>query len=155
MSPAENEGVERAILRADGASRGNPGPAAYGFLVTDPRGRVLASEGRFLGTMTNNEAEYRGLIAGLEAAARLGAREVEVRLDSELIVRQLTGVYRVRAPHLLPLYQRARALLGGFPHAVVRHVPRAQNARADALANEALEQARASRFRFPGNVSQA
>jgi ribonuclease HI len=155
MSPVEPAKVEQAILRCDGASRGNPGPAAYGFVVTDPRGKVLASEGRYLGKLTNNEAEYRGLIAGLEAAAALGVRELDVRLDSELIVFQLTGRYRVRAANLLPFYQRARSLLAAFPKAAVRHVPRAQNSRADALANEALDQARANRRPSPASASQA
>lgn len=145
MSLDKPAAVERAILRADGASRGNPGPAAYGYLITDPRGKVLASEGRFLGKMTNNEAEYRGLVAGLEAAAALGVRELDVRLDSELVVFHLSGRYRVRAANLLPVYQHARALLAGFPKASVRHVPRSQNARADDLANMALDIERAKR----------
>lgn len=147
MSPAETAPeaaatIERAILRADGASRGNPGPAAFGFVITDPRGRELVSEGRFLGRATNNEAEYRGLIAGLERAVALGVQNLDVRLDSELVVLQLKGTYRVRAHNLLSLYQRARALLARLPAASVRHVPRSQNARADALANEALDGAR-------------
>ncbi len=148
MSPA-NEGAgsvrrtgrSRVILRADGASRGNPGPAAIAYVVEDGRGRELASEGRFVGEMTNNEAEYRALIAGLEKAATYQPAQVDVRLDSELVVRQLKGAYRVRAPHLVPLHAKARALLASFPAATVRHVARRQNARADELANAALDQA--------------
>ncbi len=139
---AQPAGKVRVILRADGAARGNPGPAAIAYVVEDGRGCELASEGRFVGEMTNNEAEYRALIAGLEKAATFQPAQLDVRLDSELIVLQLRGTYRVRAPHLIPLYAKARALLASFPAASVRHVPRWQNARADELANAALNRAR-------------
>lgn len=144
-SPSSPVPVERAILRADGASRGNPGPAAYGFVLSDSRGVPLASEGKYLGKMTNNEAEYKGLIAGLERALALGVRDLDVRLDSELVVKHLSGAYRVRALNLLPLFQRARTLLAKFTSAKVSHVPRSQNARADALANTALDESHEAR----------
>lgn len=131
----------RVILRADGAARGNPGPAAAAFVLLDENGHELAAEGRYLGRATNNEAEYRALIAGLERAAALNVRRLEVWLDSELVVLQVSGRYRVRAPHLVPLHARALALLSSFPQATIRHVPRSQNERADQLANIALDQA--------------
>lgn len=151
MCPVKREGVSaepaerRLILRADGASRGNPGPAAGAYLLLDEQGREVASEGRYLGSATNNEAEYRALIAGLERAVHLGVTDLEIRLDSELIVLQLLGRYRVKATNLRPLYERCRALLAGFPRVSYRHVPRHLNSRADALANRALDQALRSR----------
>ena len=127
------------LLYADGASRGNPGPAAYGFVLMDPSRRVVAEGGDTIGVATNNVAEYRGLVAGLEAARSHGVDDLEVRLDSLLLVRQVTGRYRVKAPGLKPLHQRAAALLAGFTRHRVTHVPREQNSRADALANAALD----------------
>ena len=129
----------RVIAWADGASRGNPGPAAYGYVLTDEAGVELESGGAAIGRATNNVAEYRGAIAALQAAARCGAAAVELRLDSELVVRQVEGRYRVRHPSLKPLYQRMRDLIAELPEFSVRHVPRAQNSRADAEANAALD----------------
>jgi ribonuclease HI len=126
-------------LQADGASRGNPGPAAYGFVLDAPDGSSLSEGAGALGTTTNNVAEYRGLVAGLERALALGVREIEVCLDSELVVRQLTGAYRVKNAGLKPLFERARLLLARFERWSIRHVPRADNSRADELANRALE----------------
>jgi ribonuclease HI len=138
---SKNTASERATLRADGASRGNPGPAAIGYALFDAQGRELAAEGRCIGRATNNEAEYRALIAGLERAIALRIQNLEVRLDSELVVLQLCGRYRVRTPHLIPLHQRARSLLSAFASANVRHVRRHENKRADDLANVALDAA--------------
>jgi ribonuclease H / adenosylcobalamin/alpha-ribazole phosphatase len=124
----------------DGASRGNPGPASYGAVVIDPAGKVVAERSEAIGITTNNVAEYRGLVAGLEAALALGAKRVEVRMDSELIVRQAIGRYRVKNPALITLHNRTLALRSQFDEVVFRHVPRAQNKHADALANRALDQ---------------
>jgi ribonuclease HI len=131
--------TETWITYSDGASRGNPGPASIGAVVIDPRGKVVHEVSERLGATTNNVAEYRGLIAALEAALALGARSVEARLDSELLVRQAIGRYRVKNPGLVPLHNRVLDLRGRFDEVVFRHVPRAQNKRADALANQALD----------------
>jgi len=125
---------------ADGASRGNPGPAAIGVVVFEPGGQEVHRVSRRLGRATNNEAEYRAAIAGLEAALGLGASRVEMRLDSELVVRQLSGRYRVRNPRLIPLYKRLLDLRGRFSAVTFRRVPREENRLADRLANRALDQ---------------
>ena len=139
-------------LFADGAARGNPGPAAYGFVLDTPDGTSLAECGERIGVATNNVAEYRGLIAGLERALALGVRAIDVRMDSELVVRQIDGAYRVRHPGLIPLHARAGELLRRFEHWRIAHVPRAGNARADRLANEALDGASAPPSRSGGNA---
>jgi ribonuclease HI len=128
-------------MYSDGASRGNPGPASYGAVVFDAEGHERHRTSAAIGMTTNNVAEYRGLIAGLEAALALGARRVEVRMDSELLVRQAIGRYRVRSPGLIPLHRRVLALRSRFDEVVFRHVPREQNKLADALANQALDSA--------------
>jgi ribonuclease HI len=125
----------------DGASRGNPGPAAIGVVVTDARGQVLREVGEFIGPATNNVAEYRALLRALEEARALGADSVEVRSDSELLVSQLRGTYRVKSPDLGPLYLEAVRLLRSFARHTVTKVPRGRNAAADALANRALDAA--------------
>ena len=127
------------VLYCDGASRGNPGPASYGFALLDGRGGLVVERGEALGTATNNVAEYRGLIAGLEAAVAAGVADLEVRLDSLLLVRQVSGEYRVKAPGLKPLHRRAVGLLAVIGRARIVHIPREQNSRADALANAALD----------------
>jgi probable phosphoglycerate mutase len=126
-------------IYADGASRGNPGPASYGAVVINPSGTVVHEISERIGIATNNVAEYRGLIAGLEAALALGAKRLEARLDSELVVRQAIGRYRVRNPGLIPYHNRALALRSQFDEVVFRHVPRELNRHADALANRALD----------------
>lgn len=126
---------------ADGASRGNPGPAAIGAAVCDPSGREVHTVSRRIGRATNNEAEYRAAIAGLEAALALGARHVLLSMDSELIVRQLEFRYRVRNERLRPFFNRILELRRRFESFAVRHVPREQNSRADQLANLALDRA--------------
>jgi ribonuclease HI len=129
----------RLVLHADGGSRGNPGPAGAGAVLTTEDGEEVAGLSRYLGRATNNVAEYQALIMGLEEARRLGCRELEVRLDSELIVRQLSGRYRVKSPHLKPLHDRARELLAGFGRVRVSHVAREHNHKADRLANQAMD----------------
>jgi ribonuclease HI/probable phosphoglycerate mutase len=127
------------VAYADGASRGNPGPSAVGVVIFDPAGREVHRESRRIGVGTNNEAEYRAAIAALEAALGLAAAHVELRMDSELVVRQLTGRYRVRNPRLIPLYKRLLDLRGRFQSVTFRNVPRTGNRLADALANQALD----------------
>ena len=124
---------------ADGASRGNPGPAAFGAVVYDAADAELRALGGRIGRGTNNVAEYRGAIAAVEAALELGATELELRLDSELIVRQLEGRYRVKNAVLKPLHAQLQRLLSRLDVVRVRHVPRGQNSRADELANAALD----------------
>ena len=122
-------------INCDGAARGNPGPAGAGAIVVDEDGAVLAEVAEGLGETTNNVAEYTAVIRGLEEAKRLGAHEVLLRSDSQLLINQLTGRYRVKAPHLQPLHRRVRALLVGFAKVDLEHVPRERNAEADRLAN--------------------
>ena len=138
-TPAREAGGARLVVRTDGAARGNPGPSAAGVVVEDARGRALVKKGIILGRGTNNEAEYRALIAALEEAKALGGREVEARADSELVVKQVTGRYRVKAANLKPLHAKVRELLASFERYDVRHVPREENAEADRLANAALD----------------
>jgi len=126
------------VINADGASRGNPGPAAIGATIKDENGRLLATVSQSIGRTTNNQAEYRALIAALEKAIGLGAREVDIRLDSELVIRQLQGRYRVKNAALRPLYLRVRELLDRLEGFTLKHIPREQNAEADRLANAAL-----------------
>lgn len=134
--------VDKVIIEADGGSRGNPGPAGYGAVVFDAdHDRVLAERKEFLGVATNNVAEYRGLIAGLEAAAELGAREVSVRMDSKLVVEQMEGRWKVKHPSMIPLADRARRLVAGFDRVSFAWIPRAENSHADALANAAMDDA--------------
>ncbi len=128
-----------AIIYADGASRGNPGPASIGAVLYDDSGRELHTVSRRIGRTTNNEAEYRAAIAALEAALALGVREVELRMDSELVVRQLDSRYKVRNPSLRRLFGRVKDLQVRFASFQVNHVRREANRRADQLANQALD----------------
>jgi len=129
----------RLVLHVDGGARGNPGPAAIGVVVSDPDGNLIDELAERIGVATNNVAEYRALLRGLERARELGASEVEVVGDSELVARQLSGAYKVKHPAMKPLYEQAIAALRGFERWGVRTVPRAENARADALVNAALD----------------
>jgi ribonuclease HI len=131
---------ERHVLYCDGAARGNPGPAAIGGVLFAP-GRVepVTAISEAIGRATNNEAEYRALLAGLEAALEAGVARLLVRLDSELLVNQMNGAYRVKAPGLKPLHREVVALLGRFASVVFEQVPRERNALADELANAALD----------------
>jgi broad specificity phosphatase PhoE/ribonuclease HI len=132
----------KVIVEADGGSRGNPGPAGYGSVVwSADHSTVLAESKQAIGRATNNVAEYRGLIAGLEEAAKLGATEVEVLMDSKLVVEQMSGRWKVKHPDMIPLYQRAKALSTRFEHITFAWIPRAKNAHADRLANEAMDAA--------------
>ena len=132
----------RVIVEADGGSRGNPGPASYGAVVRDASdGQVLLERAESLGTVTNNVAEYRGLIAGLQAAAELSAAAVDVRMDSKLVVEQMSGRWRVKHPDLKPLYAEARRLVSGFGSVSFSWMPRERNKHADRLANEAMDAA--------------
>jgi ribonuclease HI len=128
-------------VHVDGGARGNPGPAAIGAVVSTPEGEVLDEAAETIGVATNNVAEYRALLLGLERARALGATEVEVINDSELVARQVGGAYKVKHAGLRPLYDQAMTALRGFERWSVRSVPRAQNARADGLVNAALDAA--------------
>ncbi|MEV0298636.1 bifunctional RNase H/acid phosphatase [Nocardia sp. NPDC050710] len=133
---------EHVVVEADGGSRGNPGPAGYGAVVFDAdHARVLAERREFVGVATNNVAEYRGLIAGLEAAAELGARTVDVRMDSKLVVEQMSGRWKVKHASMIPLADRARRLVAGFDRVSFTWIPRSENSHADRLANEAMDDA--------------
>jgi ribonuclease HI len=129
----------RLVVHVDGGARGNPGPAAIGVVVSEPAGEVIDEIAERIGVATNNVAEYRALLRGLERAAALQATEVEIVNDSELIARQLTGRYKVKHPAMRPLYLEAIAALRGFQGWKIRTVPREQNAHADALVNQALD----------------
>jgi ribonuclease HI len=127
------------VVHVDGGARGNPGPAAIGVVVSEPDGTVIDELGEPIGVATNNVAEYKALIRGLERARALGADEIEIVNDSELVARQLTGAYKVKHPAMKPLYLDAMEALRGFGSWRIRTVPRAQNAHADELVNAALD----------------
>ena len=129
----------QVVVHVDGGARGNPGPAAAAAVVSAPEGRVLDEAAVTLGRATNNVAEYHGLLLGLERAAALGATEVDVVNDSELVARQVAGDYKVKSEELKPLHAQAMDALRRFERWSVRSVPRAQNAAADALVNRALD----------------
>jgi ribonuclease HI len=133
----------KVIVHVDGGSRGNPGPAAVACVVSDPDGEVLEECARLLGEATNNVAEYRALLLGLERARALGATEVALVNDSELIAKQVQGIYKVKHEAMRRLHREALAALKEFERWSIRSVPRAENAHADALLNAALDGARA------------
>ena len=131
--------IKRLIIHADGASLGNPGPAAIGATIKDEQGNLLARISQRIGRATNNQAEYRAIITALEKAISLGAKHVKVNSDSELVVKQINGKYRVKKATLKPLYQEVKklqSLLEGF---TITHIPRQQNTEADNLANKTLK----------------
>jgi ribonuclease HI len=132
----------KVIVHVDGGARGNPGPAAAACVITSPEGERLGERAQLLGIATNNVAEYRALLLGLESARELGAREVEVVGDSELIAKQVQGHYKVKHEALRPLHREAMNVLRAFDRWSIRTVPRARNADADALVNAALDEAR-------------
>jgi ribonuclease HI len=141
LSTGATQAVPKVVVHVDGGARGNPGPAAVGVVVCDPEGGLLDEFAERIGDATNNVAEYRALLRGVERAAALGAREAEFVNDSELVAKQINGHYKVKHPGIKPLYDQAIAALrhnfdGRWQ---LRSVPRAQNARADALVNEALD----------------
>jgi ribonuclease HI len=131
----------RLTINVDGGARGNPGPAAIGVVVSDADGHVVDELAEPIGHATNNVAEYRALLRGIEWARGLGADELEIVGDSELVARQLTGAYKVKHPSMKPLYEEAVAALRAFERWSIRTVPREENARADALVNHALDEA--------------
>lgn len=127
------------FIHTDGASRNNPGKAAIGVILYGPGGQTLGTISRTIGITTNNQAEYQAVIAGLEKALQMKAREIVLKTDSELVVKQIKGIYRVKHPDLKPLHQKTLQLLAQFAKYSVFHVARAGNAEADSLANLALD----------------
>ena len=130
---------KRVILYVDGACRGNPGPGAIGVVILNNTGHTIRQISGYIGDTTNNKAEYRALITALEEAAQLGVQHLDIRTDSELLVRQLQQTYRVKSANLRPLYQQAKELLAKFESFDITHIPRENNTVADRLANEALD----------------
>jgi ribonuclease HI len=131
--------ITRVIINADGASRGNPGPAAIGATIRDDKGNLITSISRYIGRATNNQAEYRAIIAGLEKAIELGARQVKIYSDSELVVKQINGRYRIKNTSLRILYENLVKLIGSLEKFSIHHVPRQRNTEVDRLANKALD----------------
>jgi ribonuclease HI len=129
-------------LFTDGAARGNPGPAGLGLVLEDDQGMRLWGGCRYIGTATNNQAEYLALIDGLRKASEWKPDSLEVYMDSQLVVEQVAGRFKVRNPDLRPLHTQATNLLRGFPEVTVKHVPRERNRSADALANKAIDEKR-------------
>jgi ribonuclease HI len=136
--------MSKFLLFTDGAARGNPGPAGVGVVITDAEGTTVGELAEHIGETTNNVAEYTALIRGLEEALKLGGTEIEIHTDSELMARQLTGVYKVRAEHLVPLVEEVRELLRQFRRISISHIMRGENKQADALARKASKPARES-----------
>ena len=131
--------VNKVTVFTDGASRGNPGPAAIGVIIKDERGNLISTISRCLGATTNNQAEYQAVIAALEKAVSLGARQVALYSDSELLVKQINGRYKVKHTTLRPLYQEVVRLAGQLESFKITCIPRERNKAADALANQALD----------------
>lgn len=140
MEPLFATPDSEATLFTDGGARGNPGPAASGAVLVSPGGDVLHEAGRYLGVATNNVAEWTALEIGLEAALEHGVRQLAVRMDSELVVKQLSGEYRIKHPDLQPISRRVNALLRRFSGVEIKHVRRKENKLADALVNRILDQ---------------
>jgi ribonuclease HI len=134
--------VKRAVLYADGAARGNPGPAGAGAALIDEEGRVVGEAMRHIAHATNNVAEYTALIIGLEEARRHDVQDLEIRMDSKLVVEQMNGKWKIKHPNLRPLALQAGALLASFPKRRISHIPREQNTIADTLANRAIDEAK-------------
>jgi ribonuclease HI len=132
----------KVIVHVDGGARGNPGPAAAACVITSPEGVLLGEHAQLLGTATNNVAEYRALLLGLQGARELGASEIEVVGDSELIAKQVNGLFKVKHEAMKPLHREAMAALEQFERWSIRTVPREQNEHADALVNAALDRVR-------------
>jgi probable phosphoglycerate mutase len=139
LAPSEST-KDWFTAHCDGGSRGNPGPSGYGAVVEDSKGQVVARLSRFLGVQTNNYAEYSGLLAVLEWAIENGARRLRVVSDSELMVKQMKGLYKVKSPGLIPLWQEAGRLKGHLEGFEMRHTLRGGNKEADRLANEAMDE---------------
>jgi ribonuclease HI len=139
-APATVRTSSRLRLYSDGAARGNPGPSGAGAVLVNTSGQVVARLGKFLGRQTNNYAEYMGLLLGLRRAREMGAREIEIFADSELLIRQLGGRYQVKSPSLRPLYEEAMRLLNDFYRVKLVHVPREMNQAADEMSNRAIDE---------------
>lgn len=139
IHPQQAHGGDRYDIYVDGASRGNPGKAGAGAVIKDSSGKIVRELKKFLGVATNNSAEYRAFIMAIEEAILLKASDIRVYSDSELLVRQLNGQYKVKSPELRELYLRAVELLSGFQRYTVTHIPREQNPLADSLANQAID----------------
>jgi ribonuclease HI len=137
---AKPAGAAAYRANIDGGSRGNPGPASYGGVIRDPKGDIVAKLKKYIGRMTNNVAEYYGLIAALDYVQSQGIKLLRIESDSELLVKQMRGLYKVRSPELQPLYERARKMAAALESFRIDHVYREQNREADALANEALDE---------------
>jgi ribonuclease HI len=135
---------DKLITYSDGGARGNPGPAGAGGVVQTPNGEILAEVSEYLGVTTNNIAEYKALILTLQKASRFGSKSLEVRADSELMVKQLKGEYKVKNEGLKPLYAEAKELLARYKNVTVKHVYRSDNKQADELANEAMDRQESS-----------
>ncbi len=131
--------IDKVIIYTDGAARGNPGPAAIGIIIQDEKGNITAKLSRRLAPTTNNQAEYCAIIAALEKAVSLGAKNVSLKSDSELVVKQINGLYKIKNTALRPLYQQVVQLTGSLESLTISCIPREQNAAADALANQALD----------------
>ena len=139
-APPESKSVAAYQANIDGGSRGNPGPAAYGVVIRDGRGEIVGRLKKYIGQNTNNVAEYFGLIAALDYAQAHGVRALRVESDSELLVKQMRGQYKVKSGDLRPLYERARKMSQAFESFQIDHVYREQNREADALVNQALDE---------------
>jgi len=146
----ERKAIASYQANVDGGSRGNPGPAAYGVVVRDPRGEIVARLKKYIGINTNNVAEYFGLIAALDYAQNHGIRGLRIESDSELMVKQLRGQYKVKSEELKPLFERAKKMSQTFESFRISHVYREQNKEADALVNQALDETSG-----PGGASSA
>ena len=131
--------IQRVVIFTDGASQGNPGPAAIGATIEDEQGKLITTISQPIDQATNNQAEYRAVIAALERAIRLGANQVDMHSDSELVVRQINGRYRVKKASLKPLHQQVKQLQSQLKGFTIVHIPRSENAEADQLANRALK----------------
>ena len=131
--------IQKLLIKTDGRSQGNPGPAAIGAIIKDEQGKLIASISQAIGRATNNQAEYRAIIAALKEAIELGAEQVDIRSDSELIVEQINRRYRVKNAALKPLYQQVKQLQGQLKSFTITHIPRQQNREADSLAGKALD----------------
>lgn len=131
----------KLIIYTDGASRGNPGQASFGFTISDEKGKLLYEKGEYIGIATNNVAEYSGVLAALKQAQKMFSQEVdiELRADSKLVIEQLSGRYKVKSPHLIPIIEKIKILAIEFGRVMYTHVPREKNKEADRLANQALD----------------
>jgi len=152
-APPENLAGSYLIAHVDGGARGNPGPAAFGVVVTDQAGHSLAMLSEYLGHQTNNYAEYSGLLAALQYALEHGHKALKVISDSELLVRQIKGVYRVKSPGLQELYRRAKELIGKLEWFSIEHVLREKNREADRLANAAMDKGMGRRMLAPVSLA--